>query len=105
MKDILQFISNAKAITIYKCKCKAITMIGMNNEKQFSNSFMPRINSKLYKNAIKTYTCDHCCNHRGLDLCKCGSGKKIKQCKEKHHNCGTAAQELGVQNEFHHCFR
>ena len=40
------------------------------------------------------YSCNHCANRWGLDLCKCGSGELTTECTHGSIDCGTPAQNL-----------
>lgn len=41
-------------------------------------------------------SCNYCVNHWGVDLCACGSGKKVNKCKEGLRECGTPMQDINV---------
>lgn len=90
-------MNNATIESYTKCACGAITLTFDNGA---TNSMRPATAKKLgidlrhYKRYKPTYYCDHCVNHWGIDLCKCGSGKPVGKCK-----CGLneAHDEFGVK--------
>lgn len=80
-----------------RCQCGAITLAFENGatNAMYENTFK-RLGIDV-SNAIeyqKTWACDHCANHYGIDLCECGSGERVGEC-----DCGshTAHDTLGVQ--------
>ena len=87
-------------ITFYgKCQCGAIT-VNVDGE-QYScteknfKKFFPNIDRRSLKGIMaeqKFFCCDHCVNHYGLDLCRCGSGEETGKC-----DCGEtkSIQVLG----------
>lgn len=44
---------------------------------------------------VKSYCCDYCVNHYGLDLCGCGSGLPFGKCNGKFPECKKPMQKLG----------
>jgi hypothetical protein len=72
-----------------KCNCGAITIQSdVGAENSFSNSMTQETFDKLFKGEDfeiewmqETYNCNHCVNHWGLDLCKCGSGDPVGKCE------------------------
>lgn len=81
-----------------KCSCGAITVSA--EKEQWS---MPL---KLFKKhfpdlKLEEYTygsCDYCVNHYGIDLCGCGSGKKVGKCNNGFKECrnNIPAQRINV---------
>ncbi len=90
---------------IQKCECGALTIYFDNSS---NNSMKPKTFKKLFKDVElkttlnKTYSCNHCINHWGLDLCGCGSGEKLGKCKGDFEPCKnkTSFQELTVKYKF-----
>jgi hypothetical protein len=84
-----------------KCSCGAFTYTtdqgSWSMKKKDYNRLIGRIpNKKGY-----TYNCNYCVNKWGIDLCNCGSGKKVGKCKETYecrHN--IPAQEFNVTKEY-----
>ena len=80
-----------------KCECGAITI---NFDNGASNSMYQKTAKKIgldlrkYKRLTKTYCCNHCVNHWGIDLCECGSGEEVGKC-----SCGSnkAHDEFGIE--------
>jgi hypothetical protein len=73
-----------------KCDCGAITVSNaVEEEHEFSNSMTQETFNELFKDNTEfdiewlqeTYNCNHCVNHWGLDLCKCGSGDPVGECE------------------------
>ncbi len=72
-------------ISYNKCQCGAITLYfddGTINSVKQKNLKKFGIDLRKIKRQVKTdfYSCDHCVNHYGLDLCSCGSGKEVGKC-------------------------
>ena len=86
------------------CYCGAFTFEkngqDVSVEPKNASKFFPLISQdeffELQKRVVPNYSnCNHCVNHWGLDLCKCGSGYAPDECTEEFENCGTPAQDLG----------
>ena len=95
MKTILNIES---IITHYsKCSCGAITLWFENgaSNSMFIETFETlNIDLSHAQEYQTSYCCDHCVNHWGIDLCKCGSGERVGEC-----DCGSnnAHDTLGVK--------
>lgn len=87
-----------------KCSCGAVTVDYINDEGERINVSMKE---KLYRETFKGIrlstsqlysNCNHCVNHWGIDLCNCGSGKKVGKCHE-FNSCknNIPAQEIDKQ--------
>ena len=78
------------------CQCGATTVfVGKENY-----SFITKPEGLDISQADKLndcYMCNHCVNHWGTVLCKCGSGESPTECKE---DCGEPSQVLGVPYKF-----
>lgn len=83
---------------IQQCACGAMTVTfknGISNSmsrKTFDNiGFDGEHLPQIFRN------CNHCVNHWGIDICKCGSGFPIGKC-----DCGSkeSSEDLGVQKLF-----
>ena len=85
------------------CQCGAITLytedsnysVLRKNLKQFINIDLRNYKSKMLP---KTYCCNHCVNHFGLDLCGCGSGEYFGLCENQYEECKVPMQILGEYN-------
>jgi len=85
-----------------ECECGAITLFGKDGltyscARKNLKRFLPDIDLRKIKRAYKqkTYACDHCVNHYGLDLCACGSGEPYEECDAGLEVCGHPMQKLG----------
>lgn len=84
---------------ISRCACGAITLIFENgaSNSMYEETF-EKIKHKLdlseASELSKTYMCDHCVNHWGIDLCECGSGERVGECECESCN---AHDKLGVK--------
>ena len=82
----------------YICECGAVTVttdVGeysckKENAERFFNGFDLFENEPLFT----AYSCNHCVNKWGLDLCGCGSGELFGQCQNKSLYCAVPAQSL-----------
>jgi hypothetical protein len=76
-----------------RCVCGAVTVTfddGASTsmpKKKFKETF-----PKLKPETGSWGNCNYCVNHWGIDLCRCGSGKKTNKCNCK---AGLSSQELG----------
>lgn len=83
---------------IQQCQCGAMTVTfedGASNS--MSREMFDRLGFTGKRLPQVFYNCNHCVNHWGLDLCKCGSGMPVGHC-----DCGSseASEELGVKRPF-----
>lgn len=83
------------SLTAGRCSCGAITVSG----DGWSNSMRPAVFRKEFPGVVvdRSVTwanCNHCVNHYGIDLCGCGSGKKVGKCNGGFNDCvaGLASQ-------------
>lgn len=90
-------------LNISLCQCGALTfefpdgdvsVLASNAHKYFlcatqQDFFL--ISQKLIPNYSN---CNHCVNHWGLDLCRCGSGESVEECTNDLSECGQASQRL-----------
>ena len=88
-----------KIVDYTRCQCGAISIEFENGVvNHMKNSTFRQLKLKLpYKRGIrKTYCCDHCVNHYGIDLCSCGSGKRVGKC-----DCGSnePMENLGIEHD------
>ena len=74
-------------MNLYKCSCGAYGIDDNTDEIKWACSLSSLNNiTKLnlsesdFNNIEKSYICDYCINHYGLDICKCGSGEKVNEC-------------------------
>lgn len=70
-----------------KCNCGAITIDSVvGAEEKFSCSMTQDTFDDLCVDNFtlewmnECYNCNHCVNHWGIDICKCGSGDPIGEC-------------------------
>ena len=89
-----------KTLTVTRCSCGAITIEGISNGKEFSNSMSLKTFEELFPNEPipdpKWSCCNYCVNHYGIDLCGCGSGNPVGKCDEGFEECkaGSTSQNL-----------
>jgi len=82
---------------ISKCSCGAVTIWFDNGA---TNSMFQETFEQLKLDIIsaeqlpESYSCDHCANHWGIDLCECGSGERVGKC---HCGSNIAHDNLGVR--------
>lgn len=86
-------------IAYAKCTCGAITIftdIGDYSCQQKNlKKFFPDIDLRKLARYEEFYSCNHCVNHYGLDLCGCGSGEEFGKCKNDLEECSKPMQKLG----------
>ena len=89
--------------SVHTCYCGAITFDFYNGNvsvmPENAGKFFPQISQEHFDELADTlvpeyYNCNHCVNHWGLDLCKCGSGDSVEECSHNSAYCGTPAQTL-----------
>ena len=92
-----------RVYTLYKCSCGAYGIDDGTKEikwaenlQEFNKYTKLNLKESNFKNAETCYMCDYCVNHWGMDLCKCGSGKKIHECECK---CNLPAQTYKKQEK------
>lgn len=83
-----------------KCGCGALTVFledgdGYSVSEKLRDMFLPGLDLRKVKKYQKSYACDHCVNHYGLDLCACGSGLSPDECDGGLPECGKPTQVLG----------
>ena len=86
-----------KVVEYSRCQCGAITLTfdnGAHSSMRESTRKKLHISLRGARKMQTVYCCDHCVNHYGIDLCSCGSGKKVGKC-----DCGSTEpmQQLGVE--------
>ena len=88
-------------IELHKCSCGAYGINDGTREIKWVDNLETlnqitglNLTEADFDNAIKCYMCDYCVNHWGMDLCKCGSGEKIRECS---CGCGLPAQTYKQQ--------
>lgn len=84
-----------KAEYIQECRCGAVTVFfpgGVSNSMTRATFEALHIEGEWAP--TKAYNCNHCVNHRGIDLCECGSGEPVGKC-----SCGmtTPSEKLGIK--------
>lgn len=95
-------------IQFYRCTCGAITFVA-DDGREFSvmeadlDKYLPRKrldalckggDFSMLKELDKTFACNHCVNHYGLDLCACGSGMAPEKCDQGFDVCGKPMQSI-----------
>lgn len=87
-----------KIESFFRCKCGAITV---NTDKgsyscreENLQKFFPSLDLTSLKEEQESFSCNHCVNHYGLDLCACGSGESPDECQGGHDICGKPMQSI-----------
>lgn len=84
-----------KILSYSVCACGAVTLYfegGYTNSCKKKNLKKFGISLKgIKKETTKTWCCNHCVNHYGIDICSCGSGEEFDKC------CGTPMEEFGME--------
>lgn len=81
------------------CECGAVTIF-TDDGKNFScrrenlARFFPQLDLAAVSQLPTTFSCNHCINHYGLDLCACGSGEPYETCDGGDDCCGIPMQSL-----------
>lgn len=90
------------SISYSKCSCGAITVYLDNDDTGYScleknrKKFFPSLDLRRAEKLPDTFSCNHCVNHWGLDLCACGSGEPYESCDCGIEGfCGRPMQVLG----------
>lgn len=82
-----------------KCDCGAITIytdeLSYSCKQENLKKFFPGIDLRKIERYQKSYCCDHCVNHYGLDLCGCGSGEPFGECDNDLEECKVPMQVVG----------
>lgn len=94
-KAAIEFELNELEInSVSKCKCGALTVYFDNGEynSMRPSTFKKVFNKSVPKLEITTYCCNHCINGYGIDLCHCGSRKKVGFC---HCDSNEPREEIG----------
>ena len=93
-----------KIVDYSKCHCGAVTLYFDNNQNNsIAEENLKKYGIKIPKDAFRlndTYSCNHCVNHYGLDLCACGSGESPEECKAGFQECGNSYETLGESVKF-----
>lgn len=83
----------------YKCECGAITIVTDSGEysckEENLSKFFPDIDLDNLEKFSDTFSCNHCVNHYGLDLCGCGSGEEFGSCENDLEECNKPMQVVG----------
>ena len=89
------------------CQCGAVTLFfedGASNsvKKENFESITGLSLSSLdgLPKIQNSYCCNHCVNHYGLDLCRCGFGESPEECIGGFDGCGTAREVFGFSVPF-----
>ncbi len=77
---------------ISRCDCGAVTVVISSQSYSMTRKYFNKLFGR-HRIRDRVGSCDYCVNHWGLDLCHCGSGKKVYSCKELG-NCGRPMQVL-----------
>lgn len=75
---------------IQECTCGALTVYWENgtNTSMTPETFDETLPDKDKTPTLnKSYNCNHCVNHWGLDLCGCGSGETVGKCEGEFDQC------------------
>ena len=79
------------------CDCGAITLYTDDGQsysckRKNLKNFIPDIDLRKIKRLQKSYCCNHCVNHYGMDLCGCGSGEMFGKCDNGLEECEKPMQ-------------
>jgi hypothetical protein len=89
-----------KMIEATRCQCGAIsvedTEAGVTNHMK-RTTFRKLFPGMLTKRGKEWYSCDHCVNQWGIDICACGSGMDPKKCDGGFRECGRPYETMGVR--------
>lgn len=93
--DCLEYIKGYS-----RCECGAITLFVLDGKRyscKASNlrKYVPNIDLRRIRKYHKTYSCDHCVNNYGMDICACGSGEDYHKCHGGFDECGKPMQVFG----------
>lgn len=84
--------------SFFRCKCGAITVNtdkgGYSCREENLQKFFPSLDLASLKEEQEAFSCNHCVNHYGLDLCACGSGESPDECQGGHDICGKPMQSI-----------
>ena len=84
----------------HKCQCGAITFFTDSGEtysvlQKNRKEFFPDVDLRKIERFQETFSCNHCVNHYGVDLCGCGSGEPFGECEEGFDECKIPMQVVG----------
>lgn len=80
-----------------ECSCGAITLYfadGATNSVRKENLDKFGIDLTGVEELQRTWCCNHCANHYGIDICSCGSGESPDSCS---CGSGTAMETFGQE--------
>lgn len=96
-------------MSVRECDCGAVTLY-LSNDREVScaKENMKEFLGFTYESlmhfvkesgsddmlGVKYYSCNHCVNRWGIDLCACGSGEKVGECNEGLKECGKPMQSI-----------
>ena len=78
-----------------RCQCGAVTLymgdtdIGYSCMETNRRKFFPDSDLRRIPRLKPMYTCNHCVNNYGLDLCGCGSGAEFGKCSNNFPECSV----------------
>jgi len=88
-----------KYLSYFRCACGAITVTTDTGEYSCLSyrrkKFFPDLDLRRIPQLVDTFSCNHCVNHYGLDLCGCGSGMQFGRCDNGFDECDKPMQVLG----------
>ena len=90
---------------IQACNCGAITVYFDNGSScsMTEETALKKLNVSEVKTTLNpVYSCNHCVNRWGVDLCGCGSGEPVGECDGGFHECknNQPSQEWAVEKPF-----
>ena len=100
---ILSFLYSLGVQHVNLCSCGAFTFefengnvsVSVQNAGRFFTQIPQNHFNMLYSKLVPNFcNCNHCVNHWGLDLCKCGSGEPFDTCDGEFDTCGQPSQSL-----------
>ena len=103
--EILSVNSSLNGTVIKTRRCPFFVFKTVDDGNDYSmGKKLFKLNFPRVRVTNKTYSCNHCVNHWGIDLCSCGSGLSPNKCKENNSDCGEPSQILGFKDFWDNTF-
>lgn len=81
---------------VTRCDCGALTVeVDNENYSMRPVTFRKIFGKEPTRKKPQWWSCNHCVNHWGVDLCACGSGEPYDKCREGFDCCGQPMQVIG----------
>jgi hypothetical protein len=78
-----------------KCQCGAVTVTIDGKSYSMRPATFRKIFGKRPPRKVQWWSCDHCANRYGVDICARGSGKPYDKCDGGFKSCGMPMQVIG----------